>query len=334
MKNLQEVASILSEKTILITGGTGSFGRAFIHSILKNVSIEQFPHIIVYSRDETKQQELQNFINKINKQLHIIFIIGDVRDSLRLEQIFARFAPDYVLHAAAMKHVDICEANQDEAIKTNIYGTQNVVFLCQKYNVKTAINLSADKAVHPHGVYGITKHLAEKIFAHGNGMRTRFISLRYSNVLGSRGSVFETFYKTLENNGTINVYSDMNRLVLTQNEVIELVLLALIDTSIEGILIKKSPVISIKDLALAMKEIIGKGFITYKQTLRPGEKEDALLYTAEEGSHLFPLDDSIFLIHPTRFNDCAISPYGTHNAQKLSFDEIKKLLTKVLEEMR
>ncbi len=324
-----EILQSLSGKKILITGGTGSFARCFVEYLLENAaSLKEAPVLILYSRDESKQQELKQELT--GKQLPFVFhlVIGDVRDIERLDQVMRIHKPHYVLHAAAMKHVDICEINPEETIKTNIIGSKNVVDICKKYDVLCALHLSADKAVHPAGMYGTTKQIAERLFS-GSESNTRFVNLRYSNVLGSRGSVIQTFHQILLNNGQIKVFGDsMTRLVLTQREVVEMVLYSL-SIPVSGTLLKKCPKIFIKDLAKIMVEITGKGSYIVLPTKRAGEKDDALLYSDEEAKHVFALNETLFIIDKTK--ECiGQESYGTHNARQLTEEEIKTLIKPLL----
>ena len=185
---------LLSNKSILITGGTGSFGKAFIEYIIKKKI--KFKKLVILSRDELKQFNLQSSIPK-NLIKKFRFFLGDIRDKERLVQAFENI--DYVIHAAALKQVPTAEYNPSEFIKTNILGTTNIVDACFKNNVKKAILLSTDKASSPINLYGATKLCADKLFVSSNNIKgKRKIKLsvvRYGNVMGSRGSVIEIFNK-------------------------------------------------------------------------------------------------------------------------------------------
>ncbi|MEK6921882.1 MAG: polysaccharide biosynthesis protein [Nanoarchaeota archaeon] len=319
------------EKVLLITGGTGSFGYGFFDYFIKNKDLLGLPHVVIYSRDETKQQQLQHYLTAQAPFFSVSFVIGDVRDISQLESCFLHYLPDYVIHAAAMKHVSSCEKNPVEAVKTNIFGSHIIRTLCEKYKTKCALHLSADKAVLSEGIYGATKHIAEKIFTTPSSL-CRFVNLRYSNVLGSRGSVIEVFQKQLQKNQTLSVSTAAKRLFLSQEEVIMLAILALTDVSLHGTIIKKCPAIRIEDLASAMIELSGSGTCKKLSLHGEGEKDSALLFTEQEGKHLVPVDEKIYLIDFFSNTSITEPPYGTHNAYILTKDEIKEIIQKILNE--
>lgn len=190
---------MLNDKSILITGGTGSFGKAFTRYVLENYDPKK---IIIYSRDEFKQFIMQNEFKEYAPKLR--FFIGDVRDRERLARAFE--GVDYVIHAAALKQVPACEYNPAEAIKTNIGGAQNVIDAALDRGVKKVVALSTDKAVNPVNLYGGTKLVSDKLFiaanAYAGGKDVCFSIVRYGNVAGSRGSVIPFFHNILKNGGT------------------------------------------------------------------------------------------------------------------------------------
>lgn len=319
-------------KNVLITGGTGSFGHNMVSKLL-GLNPNK---IIIFSRDEHKQLIMRGYFNN-NTRLH--FIIGDVRDKVSLS--YALRGVDIVFHAAAMKQIPICELHPNEAIKTNVMGSQNLVEAAIENNVEYVINLSADKAVYPSGVYGVTKFLSEKLFVNANLLgNTRFGNLRYSNVLGSRGSVVEMFYNNLMNGKDIVVTDErMVRLVLTQDDVVELALKAL-GMMIGGeTFVKKTPVLKIKDLAEVMKEQIGKGNIVYGNA-REGEKFDATLISEEESVNTLFTNDGYFIILPSysgfdlrkyrryysNLKSMEVKEYSTKNAPVLNREQIKEIV--------
>lgn len=326
--DIKETMKTLEGSTILITGGTGSFGQTFIEFILQNnISAT----LVVYSRDESKQQELKQKLNKVFPSAAVHFCIGDIRDKERLHYVMSLFHPTHVIHAAAMKHIDICEAQPEEAIKTNVLGTQNVVEACLAHHVQVAIHLSADKAVYPAGVYGSTKQLAETLFQKYS--QTRFINVRYSNVLGSRGSVIPVFYKTLQENREIKIFGEqMTRLVLTQQEVVDMVIYGFTHP-LSGTIFKKCPKLFIKDLAHTMIEILGKGTYICIPAVREGEKEGALLYSEEESSHIFTLENELFIINKKQKSPEIHEQYGTHNATVLNIEQIKQMILPLFKEL-
>ena len=263
-----------ARQSILLTGGTGSFGRHFCTVMLEKYS----PKVIrVYSRDELKQHEMRQEFGAER----IRYFIGDVRDGERLKR--AMEGVDIVVHAAALKQVPACEYNPLEAVKTNIIGAKNVIDAAINTGVKKVIALSTDKAANPANLYGATKLCAEKIFVHGNsysGPRgTRFGCVRYGNVIGSRGSVIPVF-KAQKKTGKITITDEkMTRFWITLDQAVDLVVAALCHMQGGEIFVPRIPSMKITDLAKAIApeceiETIG---------IRPGEKLHETLITAEEG---------------------------------------------------
>jgi len=262
------------KQSILLTGGTGSFGKHFC-----KVMIEKYqPKVIrVYSRDELKQHEMRQ---KFGEE-YVRYFIGDVRDPDRLKR--AMEGVDIVVHAAALKQVPACEYNPLEAVKTNIHGAQNVIDAAIDTGVKKVVALSTDKAVNPVNLYGATKLCAEKIFIQGNaysGSRgTRFSCVRYGNVIGSRGSVVPLF-REQKKTGKITITDKrMTRFWLTLDQAVELVINAFCHMQGGEIFVPKIPSMKIIDLAKAIVrdcdiEVIG---------IRPGEKIHEVLITEEDG---------------------------------------------------
>ena len=215
---------------ILITGGTGTFGKCFVNFLIDNDL--DFDRIAIFSRDEYKQHAMErNLRKKVGDDLfekRIRMWIGDVRDVERLETAFQDI--DYVIHAAALKHVPVCEYNPNEAIKTNIVGTKNVIAAAIKQGVLKVIGLSTDKAVEPVNLYGATKMAAEKLLVYGNSNKTKICSVRYGNIIGSRGSVIEVFENQNKKNWpepfTVTS-SEMTRFWMPAEESVKLVLHAL-----------------------------------------------------------------------------------------------------------
>lgn len=266
----------LSGATILLTGGTGSFGNAFVERV-----IGDWPDAVVriYSRDELKQSEM--CARWGDRQLR--FMIGDVRDRSRMTR--AAQGADVLVHAAAMKQVPACEYNPFEAVRTNVLGAQHVVDAAIDAGVERVVALSTDKAVNPVNLYGATKLCAEKIVVQGNAYaaqsHTRLACVRYGNVVGSRGSVVPLFCRQKED-GQLSITDErMTRFWLTLPQAVDLVLHALEHMTGGEIFIPKIPSMKVTDLADAMapgvaREVVG---------IRPGEKLHEVLLTADEARH-------------------------------------------------
>ncbi|SHM79796.1 UDP-N-acetylglucosamine 4,6-dehydratase (inverting) [Anaerosporobacter mobilis DSM 15930] len=246
---------MLNGKNILITGGTGSFGKKFLEMIFKRYNPNK---VIIYSRDEYKQSVMKTeYADKVDMS-KVRFFIGDVRDKDRLFRAFENV--DYVIHAAAMKQVPTCEYNPMEAVKTNIHGAQNVIDAALDRNVKRVVALSTDKAVNPINLYGGTKLVSDKLFIAANAYTgykdTRFSVVRYGNVAGSRGSVIPIWNKIIDDGGKVLGVTDMRmtRFWITLEQGVELVFKALEESKGGETYISKIPSFHIGDLAKAMKE--------------------------------------------------------------------------------
>lgn len=271
----------LNYKSILITGGTGSFGKSFIDYSLKH--FKKIKKLIVFSRDEQKQFELSKKFSEI-KFPCMRYFIGDIRDKSRLSRALEDV--DIVIHAAALKHVPIAEYNPFEAVKTNIIGSQNLIEACLDNKVKKVIALSTDKAAAPLNLYGATKLCSEKLFVSANNYKGNrgitFSVVRYGNVMASRGSVIPEFLKQ-KNSGTLFVTDkSMTRFNITLTEAVKTVLFAL-NNSIGGeIFIPKLPAILITDLAKVIAPNNRIKFIG----IRSGEKLHEELITNNESSNV------------------------------------------------
>ncbi len=277
------------DKVILITGGTGSFGKKFIQVMLK----ENPPaKMIVYSRDEQKQHEMrQNGFDHPNLR----YFIGDVRDYPRMRRAFE--GVDYVVHAAALKQVPACEYNPMEAIKTNILGSSNVIDAALDANVEKVIALSTDKAVNPINLYGATKLAAEKMFVQSNayagGRKTRFSCVRYGNVVGSRGSVVPLFMQQREG-GTITITDErMTRFWISLDHGVHFVIRCLEQMHGGEVFVPKIPSMTVADLAKAVApeakiNVIG---------IRPGEKLHEVLISEDEARSVIEMDD-MYVVQP------------------------------------
>ena len=273
---------MLNNKTILVTGGTGSFGHHFVDYVLAHYKPKK---IIIYSRDEFKQFIMANDYKKYGRVLR--FFIGDVRDKERLSM--ALNGVDYVIHAAALKQVPACEYNPNEAIKTNINGAMNVINACIEMGVKKVIALSTDKAVNPINLYGGTKLVSDKLFtaanAYGGKNGTRFAVVRYGNVAGSRGSVIPFFQNIIDQGKKELPITDvrMTRFWISLEQGVELVIKALNEAKGGETFISKIPSFKIIDLAEAMCP----GCKIKEVGIREGEKLHEIMVTREDSLHTY-----------------------------------------------
>ncbi len=331
-------------KTILITGGTGSFGKQFVNFLLKSSNPKK---IIIYSRDEQKQYDLANKLKKYEKILR--FFIGDVRDYDRLN--ISMEGVDLVIHAAAMKHVDIAEYNPTEAIKTNIFGAQNVIAASIKNNVKKVIALSTDKASSPINLYGATKLTSDKLFVAANNFKgkrdIKFSVVRYGNVMGSRGSVFPLFIKQKDKNFFTVTNKLMTRFHITLDESVFFVADKFKIMQGGEIFVPKIPSLYVMDIPKAIKprpkiKIVGT---------RPGEKLHEEMISEEESVNSLAYRNYYVLIPNSRFNNLNITKYlklfkggkrtiqpfaykSNTNKKFLSVLEIKKIIKKNLKDFQ
>jgi len=272
---------MFNNKSILITGGTGSFGKNFTKFLLKKYKLKK---IIIYSRDEMKQFEMsQIFSTKKYKCLR--YFIGDVRDLERLT--IALRGVDYVIHAAALKQVPAAEYNPIECINTNVIGAQNIILASLKNNVKKVISLSTDKAVNPINLYGSSKLASDKLIISGNtygGSEVKFSVVRYGNVIGSRASVVPLFNKLIEQKSKFLPITDksMTRFWITINQGIDLVHRTFLNMIGGEIYVPKIPSIKIIDLAKSMAPNLKQKIVG----IRPGEKIHELLTSKDESKNV------------------------------------------------
>ncbi len=271
---------MLNGKTVLITGGTGSFGKKFLEKIFAQYDPQK---VIIYSRDEYKQSVMKmEYADKVDMD-KVRFFIGDVRDKDRLYRAFA--GVDYVIHAAAMKQVPVCEYNPMEAIKTNIHGAQNIIDAALDCGVKKVVALSTDKAVNPINLYGGTKLVSDKLFIAANAYRgknykTIFSVVRYGNVAGSRGSVIPIWKNVIDGGGDTLGVTDlrMTRFWITLDQGVELVFKALRESNGGETFISKIPSFHIGDLAKAMLP----GCQIDEFGIREGEKLHEVMVTRDD----------------------------------------------------
>lgn len=326
---------MLKDKTILVTGGTGSFGHSFTRYILEH---EQPGKIIIYSRDEYKQYLMSQERIFRDHAARLRFFIGDVRDEARLTR--AMEGVDYCIHAAALKQVPACEYNPTEAIRTNVEGAEHVINAALNCEVKRVVALSTDKAVNPVNLYGATKMVSDKLFIAANSYAGKkdinFSIVRYGNVAGSRGSIIPLFKELLEKGETELPVTDyrMTRFWISLPEGVNLVMRALRYAKGGETFISKIPSFKVKDLAEAMRP----GVATKEVGIRPGEKLHEVMITAEDAPYTREYDNH-FVIYPqlTFRSSQTIDESGrpvpegfvyssATNTEWMSVDEIKRRL--------
>jgi UDP-N-acetylglucosamine 4,6-dehydratase len=319
-----------SEKIILLTGGTGSFGQKFVEVMLKEYNPKT---IRIFSRDELKQWEMAQ---KFNHGERLRFFIGDIRDKERLER--AMDGVDIVVHAAALKQVPLCEYNPFEAVKTNILGAQNVIEAALDHNVERVMAISTDKAVNPVNLYGATKMCMEKLFIAANSYvgpkrQTKMSCVRYGNVVGSRGSVIPLFKKQRQTGRITITDPRMTRFWITLEQGVRFVINCIEKMHGGEIFVPKIPSMRIMDLAKAIAPECEIEFIG----IRPGEKIHECLLTEDEARHSIEFED-FFVIEPEhpwwnaeRWSGGKRLPEGFRytsdtNTQWLSIEELKKMV--------
>jgi UDP-glucose 4-epimerase len=323
---------VLDGSRILVTGGTGSFGNAFVNYLLKTCNPGE---IVILSRDEKKQHDMRNTLD----DSRIKFIIGDVRDRDRVFSCMR--GVDYIFHAAALKQVPSCEFFPLEAVKTNVIGTGNVLDAAEAYEVKKVVVLSTDKAVYPINAMGQSKALLEKLMvAKGRegDSGTVFCGVRYGNVMYSRGSVIPLFVNCIKNGRPIPItHGDMTRFLLPLPKAVELVLVALDKGQPGEILVRKAPAATVSDLAQACLNIFGANNETVTLGIRHGEKMHETLVTreellrSEELDHFYKIGcdhkmDYDKYFSKGRLQDIPEEGYTSANTQRLSISETEQLL--------
>ena len=332
----KENYNLFSDNKILITGGTGSFGRTVCDHFI-NYGIKE---IKIFSRDEKKQDEMRQKFS----DTRISFFIGDIRDYESVLE--ACDSVDYIFHAAALKQVPSCEFHPIEAVKTNILGTENLLRASINNNIKKVVLLSTDKAVYPINSMGISKAMMEKIMLSKSllykNSSTIFCSTRYGNVMGSRGSVIPLFIDQIKNNKPITITNPyMSRFMMSLSDAVDLVVYAFKNSSKGDIFVQKAPACILKDLVIAIKEIF-----EYKQPdkiigTRHGEKLYESLLSREEmaraiekdGFYKVPPDDrdinyDKYFIEGEQSSNQQ-DEYNSHNTYRLNIGEIKEILLKL-----
>ncbi|MCI2253108.1 polysaccharide biosynthesis protein [Domibacillus sp. PGB-M46] len=324
---------MFKDKTLLITGGTGSFGNA----VMKRFLDTDIKEIRIFSRDEKKQDDMR----KVYKDDKLKFYLGDVRDLASVKN--AIHGVDYVFHAAALKQVPSCEFFPMEAVKTNVIGTDNVLTAAIESGVEKAICLSTDKAAYPINAMGISKAMMEKVFvAKANTVdptRTLICGTRYGNVMASRGSVIPLFIEQIKNGQPLTITDpQMTRFLMSLEEAVELVVFAFQNAEAGDIMVQKSPASTIGDLAQAIKELFNVDNEIKVIGTRHGEKLYETLLTREEhivaqdlgGFYRVPADkrdlnyDKYFVQGDKQLS--SEEEYNSHNTQRLSIDQVKERL--------
>mgnify|MGYP001557792113 FL=1 len=345
-------ARFFNNKKILITGGTGTIGRALVKELLLNHN----PAVIrIFDLDETRHFEFEHELTFLNPLFakKTRFLLGDVKDSHRVD--LAMQDIDIVFHLAALKHVKGCEYNPFEAVKTNIIGTQNIIDAAIKHNIQKLIYTSSDKAVYPYNTMGATKLVAERLVTSANyyrgSRRTIFSSVRFGNVMGSRGSVIPLFKNQIKNGGPVTItHPDMKRFTMSCKDAVNLIIKCAQTSQGGEVFILKMPVIKILDLAeLLITELApryGRNSNSIRVDnigLKEGETMDEELITDNEAARALEIED-MFIVPPFAF-DFNISlnypdakqilnrTYNSKQIQHISKDELKNLLmhTGVLE---
>ncbi len=324
---------MLNNKTLLITGGTGSFGNAVLNRFLHT---DHFSEIRIFSRDEKKQNDMRTSL----KSDKLKFYIGDVRNYDSIEP--AMRGVDYVFHAAALKQVPSCEFFPLEATRTNVFGTQNVIDAAAFNKVQKVICLSTDKAAYPINAMGISKALMEKVAvaASRNNKDTVVCLTRYGNVMASRGSVIPLFINQIKNEQPITITDpNMTRFLMSLDDAVELVLFAFENGNTGDLFVNKAPAGTIKDLAQALKEIYKSNAEIKIIGTRHGEKLYETLCTREEMTKAEDMGDFYRIPADNRDLNYAqyfsegevdvskIEDYHSHNTERLDVEGMKKLLS-------
>lgn len=332
---------MLNSKTILITGGTGSFGKKFTQTVL--AKYPDVKKIIIFSRDEYKQFVMQNMPEFKPFQHKLRFFIGDVRDKERLYRAFE--GVDYVIHAAALKQVPACEYNPFEAVRTNIIGAKNIIDASIDKKIKKVVALSTDKACAPINLYGATKLCSDKLFIAGNcycgDKETRFAVVRYGNVAGSRGSVIPFFQKLVKEGAKELPITDlkMTRFWLKLEQAVEMVLEALENMHGGELYVKKIPSMRMPELAKA----IAPDLKIKEIGIRPGEKIHEQMITKEDAPNTIEFKDFYIVLPQIEMENKDVTKYypeakkvapdfeynSGNNDRWLTVEEMKKLISEI-----
>jgi len=313
LKHTKTMHDQFANKVILVTGGTGSIGSEIVRQLLSTSAAQ----VRIYSRDEHKQHELKQELPKDNR---LRFLIGDVRDRDRLDFAFQNV--DIVFHAAALKHVPVCEYNPFEALKTNVVGTQNIIDVARKHDIEKMIAVSTDKAVNPESVLGASKLMMERLVTAANlaagSTRTRYTCVRFGNVIGSRGSVWHLWRKQIEAGGPVTVtHRAMQRYFMEIPEAVQLIFDAtrlMQGGEIFVLKMKKRKMVDfVQDLIKKYAE--GKKIKLVFTGLRAGEKLDEALFTSDEASHMQETK-TLYIITPQKLEPAFTYPSYTYPGGK------------------
>ena len=330
---------MFTNKTLLITGGTGSFGNAVLNRFLST----DIKEIRIFSRDEKKQDDMRH----LYQNPKIKFYIGDVRDRRSVDGVMK--GVDFIFHAAALKQVPSCEFFPTQAVRTNILGTENVIDSAIEYGVKNVVVLSTDKACYPINAMGISKAMMEKVAIAkgrqlGNGNGTTICCTRYGNVMASRGSVIPLWVDQMEKGEVITVTDpNMTRFMMTLNDAVDLVIYAFQHGQNGDLFVQKAPAATLETLASALKELLKKDTLVKVIGTRHGEKLYETLVTREEMAraedmgnyYRIPCDtrdlnyDKYFVEGQEKVS--VIEDYHSHNTHRLSVEEMKSLLLQLSE---
>jgi UDP-glucose 4-epimerase len=326
---------MFSNKTLMITGGTGSFGQ----TVLKRFLDTDVREIRIFSRDEKKQEDMRIALNHPKLR----FYIGDVRDDASLRQ--AMKGVDYVFHAAALKQVPSCEFYPMEAVRTNVMGTENVLNVATEVGVERVVVLSTDKAVYPINAMGISKAMAEKLMVAKARLQqageTVFCATRYGNVMASRGSVIPLFVSQIKASLPLTVTdAQMTRFLMSLEDSVDLVLYAFMHAQQGDIFVQKAPASTVGDLAQALKELFGRSDLaTNVIGTRHGEKLFESLISREEMAHAVDMGNYYRIMADNRDLNYAkyfsegeskiadFDDYTSHNTRRLNIDELKNILS-------
>lgn len=323
---------MFKNKKILITGGTGSLGKALTKRLLN----EDIDVIRIYSRDELKQSTMDSEL----KDERLRFLIGDIRDKDRLSRALEDI--DIVFHTAALKQVPVAEYNPFEAVKTNVYGSQNLIEACLDNNVSIAVGIGTDKAVSPLNTYGATKLLMERIFVSANNIRgnrdIKFSCVRYGNVLGSRGSIVPVFSEQIRTGKKITITDpNMTRFNITMDEALDLIFRVAEKSKGGEVFVPKLKAYKVGDMKESILELLNGNNETEIINIRPGEKLHELLINRDETRYTYENERDYVILNSTQetkrnmenLQTTSLSDeYSSGNVELLSKEKIKEILIK------